>query len=171
MNRIDFFGISNRQTSSKPVFGLCDEEDGNPAYIDEHIENQADKWIAVVQNNKSMEMAFHPIDHCLNLLRDDGTMAKRCEGVLSYNDLQNIVFVELKDRKLKPDRWLDDAIGQIEETLVFFYQNYNKEMFSKTRVWISNRQLTNQNYFQRIKDFKSKNKIVLYICKALEFPV
>ena len=171
MSSVDFFDMANRQISCKSVFGLCDEEDGTPAYIDEHIENQAGKWIAEVRNSESIEIAFHPIDHCLELLRDDGSMAKRCEGVLSYSDLLNIVFVELKDRKLKPDRWLDDAIGQIEETLSFFYHNHEKETFSKIRVWISNKQLTNQNYFQRIKDFRTKHKLVLYICKALELPI
>ena len=109
----------------------------------------------------------------MELLREDKSQAQRCEGILRFYE-NNIVFTELKNRKIIPSDWLKDAEEQIMETMSFFFDNYDLQSF-KTKSWVCNKQLTNQNYFQQIADFKGKTKhkfggrgFVLYISKFIE---
>jgi len=97
---IDFFNNRCQQATSEKIFGLCDEEGTQkPAYID--ISNQ-DNWIAEIENEDQKEVYFIAIDNCIEIWRDDDPtkMEKRCDGMLGY-DGNNLIFVELKDRKLK----------------------------------------------------------------------
>ena len=97
---IDFFNNQCQQVSSEKIFGLCDEGGTQkPAYID--VNNQ-DKWIAEIENKEQKEVYFITIDICIEIWRDDDPkkMEKRCDGMLGY-DGNNLIFVELKDRKLR----------------------------------------------------------------------
>ena len=90
---IDFFKEHCKTHSNKDKFGLCDDPplSENPAYIDE--ENTTD-WIGIVDNTPKKEIDFFAIDRCVDVLRLDGEMESRCDGMLRYNS--TIVFVELK---------------------------------------------------------------------------
>lgn len=167
---INFFIEESKTYSNKVVFGLCDDDNDLPAYIDDDVANKNSKWIAQVNNDSLKEIDFYPVDHCIELKRADNTEAQRCEGILRYED-NNILFIELKDSRAD---WLTKAMEQIIETMSFFFDNYDSEAFN-IKAWICNKQLTNQNYFQHIQDFKERTKVfcnkkrgfVLYVCKSL----
>ncbi len=173
MRRIEFFIEEKKSHSCEDVFGLCDDENNLPAYIDEDVTNKESKWIGIVCNISKKEIDFYPIDHCVELLREDGKPAQRCEGILKYDE-NRIVFTELKNRKIIPSSWLKDAEDQIIETMSFFFCSFDLQLF-KAKSWICNKQLTNQNYFQQIQEFKEKTKqmfggrgFVLCINKSFE---
>lgn len=56
-----------------------------------------------------------------------------------------------------PAVWLKEAESQIIKTLTFFLNNYKSNNY-KIKAWISNKQLTNPNYYQQISDFKALTK-------------
>ncbi|MBO7134647.1 MAG: hypothetical protein J6W06_10900 [Bacteroidales bacterium] len=168
MRRIDFFEKKNRAYSNKKVFGLCDDDNQLPAYIDEDLANKDSKWIGVVDNGLEKNVYFYPVDHCVELERPDKSDAQKCEGILNYDD-NNIIFTELKNRD---SSWITKATNQIIETMSFFFDNYDSQSY-KTKAWICNKQLTNQNYYQQINDFKEQTKrifggngYILYISKV-----
>ncbi len=165
----DYFKNENKQSTKITEFGLCDDNDKKPAYI--NADNKG-KWIGIIENNQGLEIAFYPVDNCIVVKRKDDSNARRCEGILSYDNIRNIIFVELKDRKLVPSEWIKDADEQIKETMLFFFENHSKNEFEKVRAWICNKQLTNQNYWQQIKQFKKDtNGMVLYIQRRLSLPI
>ena len=169
MSRIDYFNEENKQSTNASIFGLCDDNDKQPAYLDT---SNRTNWIGIIENKQEIEIVFYPIDNSVEIKREDGTDAQRCEGIVSYDNLRNLLFVELKDRRLVPADWLHDASEQIKESMRFFFDNYEKEQFSKIRAWICNKQLTNQNYWQKIKQFKKDtNGVVLYVQKNLSLPL
>ena len=155
MSRIDFFEEQNKQTSNKKEFGLRDDRENQPAYIDDILTNK-DKWFGTIKNDKEKLVAFHPVDHCVKLTRKDGTDASRCEGILHF-DNNKLIFTELKDQDVISN-WRKEAEEQIKETLHFFLNNYNKNDF-QIKAWICNkRQLTYQNFHTQIKAFKEETK-------------
>lgn len=167
---VNFFGEENKTHSNKSVFGICDDENTLPAYLDEDLSNKDSKWIGVINNESQKEIEFYPVDHCVVLKRKDGSDAQRCEGILRHNN--NIVFTELKNRDAS---WLSKAMEQVKETMSFFFDNYDSQSY-QTKAWICNKHLTNQNYFQQIAEFKEMTKafchknrgFVLYIRKSID---
>ena len=115
------FSANNCTTqSSQKRFGLCDDPPPaeNVAYIDEQ---NGSNWIAVVDNERRIEVSFVGIDHCpeIVLTRADGTDDSRCDGMLCYEE--TVVFVELKDRDIYPSRtWLNKAHKQLLSTIRAF---------------------------------------------------
>lgn len=168
--KINFFIEEKKTHSNRKIFGLCDDDNDSPAYIDNDLSNINKKWIAEVYNELQKDVDFYPVDHCIELKRQDGSDAQRCEGILRYDD-NNIVFTELKNRD---SNWITKATGQIIETMTFFFDNYDSQSY-KTKAWICNKSLTYQNYFQQISDFKEKTKdfcdnkrgFILHISKSL----
>ena len=120
---IDFFREESKTHSNKSVFGICDDENPLPAYLDEDLSNKDSKWIGVINNESQKEIDFYPVDHCVVLKRKDGSDAQRCEGILRYNNT-NIVFTELKNRDAS---WLSKAMEQVIETMSFFFDNYDSK--------------------------------------------
>ena len=173
MRRVEFFIEESKYHTQKEIFGLCDDDNNLPAYIDEEVANKESQWIGEVHNVSKKGIDFYPIDHCVELLHDDMSQAHRCEGLLRYNE-NSIFFCELKTGRIVPSEWLKDAEEQILETMSFFFDNYNLQSFN-TKSWICNKRLTNQNYFKQIAEFKEETKhkfggrgFVLYISKSIE---
>lgn len=156
MCTIDFFDEGNKQSTKREQFGLCDDDNKQPAYIDIDISNKEAKWIGIVINADKKEVLFYPVDNCIKLIRPDGLMAQRCEGILR-SDSNTLIFTELKDRKVLPAVWLKEAESQIIETLTSFLNTYKSNNY-KIKAWISNKQLTNPNYYQQISAFKESTK-------------
>lgn len=172
MRRIEFFIEEKKSHSNENIFGLCDDEDNLPAYIDEDVTNKESKWIGVVRNASRKEVEFYPVDNCVKIRRDDGKMEERCEGIMSLPD-NRLVFVELKDRSPSA-AFRKKAEEQLLITMHYFFNNYDRDSY-QIKVWICNKQLTNQNYFKQINDFKENTKqkfggrgFVLYISKSID---
>jgi hypothetical protein len=123
--------------STKKRFGLCDDPPPakTPAYIDE---TDGSKWIAVVENEHRYAVTFTAIDNCIELLRPDGKMKQRCDGMLHYD--ATIIFVELKDRDTKGNAWVEDAIPQLKSSIEVFEDTEMADTFTHKLAYIANRQ-------------------------------
>ena len=173
MCAIVFFDEHNRQSTKSEIFGLCDDIEGHPAYIDSDLSNKDVKWIGIVKNANKKEILFYPIGNCIEITRPDGSDAQKCEGVLCH-DSNRLIFSELKDRKITPDDWLKKAENQILETLSYFYKYYKSNNY-KIKAWICNKQLTTPNYYAQIAKFKDTTKklfnlkqgLILYVDRSI----
>ena len=85
---VNFFEATCRKTVSDIKFGICDDDNTEPAYIDTAIDN------------------------CIEILRDNGNMDNRCDVMLNYES--NLLFVELKTKRTN---WKAEGLGQIEATI------------------------------------------------------
>ena len=132
---VDFTKKECQCKSNKKLFGLCDDQLhlSNPAYIDE---KNGSKWIAVVINEYKFEVVFTAIDNCIDIKKKDGKMAKRCDGVLSYDN--TIIFVELKERGALGNQWVTDAENQLKETLTYFEKEKIAKIYYHKKAYISN---------------------------------
>jgi hypothetical protein len=80
---INFFDEKYQETPRKDkLFGICDDENGTPAYTD--VSNRA-KWIAEVINEDNKSIIFTPIDNCI-IIYKSGTPDKEstCDGMLAF---------------------------------------------------------------------------------------
>jgi len=133
---IDFSEAKCRNVSNKKRFGLCDDPPPTKqAYIDEV--NGA-KWIAVVTNNSRKEVTFTAIDHCIEIKEADGKMAKRCDGMLTFDS--TIAFVELKERDEKGNKWVKDAEKQLHSTIGYFEKSDEAGNFKTKKAYIANKE-------------------------------
>ena len=127
---INFFDEDCTEETTAPLFGICDEESGRAAYID--TENE-DIWLAEVTNKEEKKVAFVAIDNCIEVLEENGDMAKRCDGLLVYE--QNLVFVELKRVR---KNWVKDGVEQLKATIAHFKENSDESDFSRKRAFLAN---------------------------------
>lgn len=111
----DFLEKKCWDSSVQRRFGICDDTPppSKPAYLDEIDGN---KWIAVVHNDRQIEVEFLAIDNCIEFSkRKDGKDKKRCDGALFYEE--TVIFVELKDIASDAKNWADakQLISTIKE--------------------------------------------------------
>jgi len=134
---VNFCKSKCQTNSNRKTFGLCDDPSPakNPAYIDEL--NGAN-WIAIVENESQKQITFTAIDNCIEILRTDGKMKQRCDGMLTYNS--TVIFVELKDRDAQGNTWVEDAIPQLKSTIESFEDAKIADNFNKKLAYISNKQ-------------------------------
>lgn len=152
---IDFFTQGQCTSSSKTLFGICDDtigRDKKPAYIDDA---DAEKWIAEVHNNKGRLIDFYAIDCCVTWLLPNGKRAKACDGMLSYDNRHNIIFVELKDRNPNYKQWRIKAEEQLKSTIEQFRQSHNTEGVL-IKAYTCNKQalfdVGEEDFLERFKD-------------------
>jgi len=129
---VNFFE-ENCQTSNitHERFGICDDENGDVAYISNKSEQN---WIATAINEENLSISFYAIDNCIEIRRQDGTMEKRCDGMLIYKD--NVVFVELKNQ-LKD--WIQEGFEQLEATIQHFMIVHDIEAIRHKRAFVANK--------------------------------
>ncbi len=135
---VDFFDNPAKETTDEERFGLCDDVapencPKNPAYID-CIDRE--KWTADVSNPQRKTATFYPIDNCIEILRPNGEMDNRCDGLLEYD--RNLIFVELKDRA--GGKWVGEGLTQLAVTIGNFNANHNVADFSSIRAQLCNKQ-------------------------------
>jgi hypothetical protein len=169
---IDFFNSQCQFVSNKKRFGLCDDQDNKKtAYLDE--QNGA-KWIAVVENDELKEVHFIAIDNCPSFKsnRPDGTMEKRCDGMLWYET--SIIFVELKDRVSKKDKnaWVEDGEKQLKRTIEYFEKTGQSDKFTEKRAYIANKAhpIFKESQLQKMKSFKQETGYTLRIENRIKIP-
>lgn len=123
--QVDFFNNPHSQATNATDFGLCDDQNLTPAYIDITDQN---KWIAHVVNHYSKTATFYPIDNCIATLRPDGNMDNRCDGLLKYDS--NLIFVELKDRDSQG--WVGDGLTQLKTSIGHFKKAHHDILVAST---------------------------------------
>lgn len=112
------------------TFGICDDQDGSPAYTDSL---DPTKWGATVVNQRELGLTFSAIDKCL--LQDHELLGVgRCEGML--HSIEHLYFVELKDQK---ENWISNAVGQLESTIRLFLMHHDPTPFRHRKAFACNR--------------------------------
>jgi hypothetical protein len=134
--KVDFFKASCQTITQETKFGICDDDDKNiktPAYINT---DDASKWIAEVLNESSKTITFTAIDNCIDMIRENGDMEKRCDGMITCEE--SLFLVELKD---KTAHWQSSGIEQIESTLIQLIENNEKYYygFKRRKAFVANK--------------------------------
>ena len=150
-------GVVCLSSTSAKLFGICDDTPppNLPAYINH---SEPEKWLLTLENpNNGIQIIFKAIDNCVEIRRESGAMAKRCDGLLIIGD--KLVFVELKNRGYKG--WLPSAREQIEETISTFKNAYPEHNFEVLEPIIANRQQYKLPQNLAIEEQKLKDAIGL----------
>ena len=154
---INFFQANCQNNTSATSFGICDNQNGTPCFID--TANQND-WFAKAENDNAIEVTLTAVDNCISVLRPNGQMDNRCDGILTYTN--NIVFVELKNQRAD---WITDAIHQIEITIQHFMANHNLNSIQHKRAFAANKKHPHFQFGnpERSQRFFSQYKVRLNI--------
>ena len=106
-------------------FGLCDDQDTTPAYVDVV---SPDKWVATVENPARREVIFTAVDK--GVIQDHEAEGRgRCDAMLTLDEL--LYLAELKDRG--SSSWRADAIEQLKSTIEFLRQHHDLTHFAIRR--------------------------------------
>lgn len=146
--QIDFFDSNSQTTTNSKRFGICDDGDKTPAYIDYTSE---DKWISNIINDIPRNLIFTAIDHGVIKNKKGVLSPKRCDGMLHYDDI--IIFVELKNRNKNPAQ-----ISQLEKTIELFCFNHDINEFKTRKAYLSNKKKTVVLKQDTKEKFKEDNK-------------
>lgn len=164
---IIFFDTNCQSQTNQPKFGLCDDPppSENPAYINI---NDSRKWIAIVENNQEINVIFTAIDKCIQILRSDGKMDNRCDGMLTYNN--NIIFVELKERKYTNSVWIDEGENQLRKIISVFINNHDLQIFKSKKAYIANSKKPQFQYShkERMQKFRNDTGFTLIIQNTIK---
>lgn len=163
---INFFPKEHITSCRRRRFGVCDIPAAEEkAYI---AERQGENWLAVVDNYYETKVNFVPVDHCIELLRPDGTMDNRCDGCLFYE--KTIIFVELKDRNMKGAEWIKDAERQLRHTIKRFEDEKEADDFTVKKAYIANsaRPRFRSGQTVRMENFFAETQYVLRIENTIE---
>ncbi|MDB9454910.1 hypothetical protein [Dolichospermum circinale] len=164
---INFLKSTCQSQTNQYKFGLCDDpnKDKDPAYIDTV---DCSKWIAIVENNQEIEVIFTAIDNCIEILRSDGKMDNRCDGMLTYNN--NIIFVELKERKYTNSVWIDEGENQLRKIISVFINNHDLQIFKSKKAYIANSKKPQFQYShkERMQKFRNDTGFTLIIQNTIK---
>jgi hypothetical protein len=162
---INFFDANCQSQTNKYKFGLCDDPNGSPAYIDT---DDCSKWIAIVENNQEIEVIFTAIDNCIEILRSDGKKDNRCDGMLTYNN--HIIFVELKERKYTNSVWIEEGENQLRKTIAVFVNHNNLAIFKSKKAYIANSKKPQFQYShkERMQKFRNDTGFTLSIQNTIK---
>ncbi|HLO85174.1 MAG TPA: hypothetical protein VK203_09205 [Nostocaceae cyanobacterium] len=164
---INFFDANCQGQTNQSKFGLCDDlaPAKNPAYIDTE---DCNKWIAVVENNKELEVIFTAIDNCIEILRPDGKMASRCDGMLTYDG--KIIFVELKQRNYTNSVWIEDGEKQLRKTISVFIKDNDLDSYKSKKAYIANSKRPQFHYLHkdRMQNFRNDTGVILSIQNTIK---
>lgn len=106
---VNFFDTKCQSKTKEKKFGLYDAEDKTPAKI--KLDDEP-SWNATVKNEEAKEVVFTAVDNCIEVLRDNGEMESRCDGIITYDEI--IMFVELKNKR---EGWQTEGLDQAEATI------------------------------------------------------
>ncbi len=156
---VDFSKLECRAISSASIFGLCDDDNRFPAYLD--LVNNA-IWISTVINVNQKEIAFTAIDNCIEIFKENGDIESRCDVMLTSDIC--LYLVELKN---KVSDWRSEGIDQLEATITTLKNAESAFYFSfrKRKAYIANRRhphfvRANTDVMERFRDV---HKIRLYL--------
>lgn len=132
-SEVDFFtgfcadGSPSDDTTSAELFGICDDAPvaGAPrrrAYIDH---SDSDKWLATVVNQPRHQVVFKGVDNCITILKGNGNLQSRCDGILLYDDFT--LFIELKSRADDSTKWMTESASQVKQTIKDFRRGHPED--------------------------------------------
>jgi len=96
-----------------------------------------------------------PQSNCIEILRSDGTMDNRCDGMLTYN--KHIIFVELKERNFR-NSWVVKGEKQLKNTINVFIANHDLAIYKFKIAHIANNKQPDFQSSQMIRMERFKNE-------------
>ena len=129
-----FNGQCQKGPFAQELFGVCDDQKGQVAYVDPDAAN-ADKWIARVENAKQIPVTLTAIDKCV-LQDTDAPGRGRCDAMLTTDRL--LYLLELKDQR---SDWRQHAYEQLESTIQFLHEAHPADIkrFTTKKAFACNR--------------------------------
>ena len=92
-------------------FGICDDEDGSPAYT---TDSNEDTWGVRIINDNQITTVFTAIDNCIIINKPNSQdQESTCDGMLTFNE--SLFLVELKNQGT--GGWISTAISQLKNTI------------------------------------------------------
>lgn len=88
-------------------------------------------------NTARKHTTFYPIDNCIEILRPDGKMDNRCDGMLNYDE--DLLFVELKDR-ISTHGWIKEGLNQLKVTIQNFKKYHDTAAYDHIKAQLCNKQ-------------------------------
>ena len=158
------FSIPSCQTTNitASIFGISDPQDGGPAYVDYLLPCT---WVAVVDNRSGFPLNFTAVDNCVEVLRNDGEMDYRCDGLLTGGDY--LIFVELKDQR---GEWIQHAVEkQLMTTIRHFQANCDISRYKKRLAYACNKRHPQFQYshMSMMEEFRHKTGVRLCIVNKI----
>lgn len=162
---VDFFSQACSETTNAQSFGICDDVPNSRAYLDI---TDSTKWIAIVDNPKTYEVTFIGIDNCVQILRSNGETESRCDGMVKY--LDNIIFIELKERDSAPTAWIEKGYNQLKVTINIFKNNYNISDYASVKAHLVNSMRPNfpMSQISKIQRFFTETGVILDVKQLIE---
>lgn len=161
--KIDFFTpVCVTDNISESVFGIYDPQDGGPACVD--YSNRG-LWIAEVENRRGISLNFTAVDNCVEILREDGQMENRCDGILTGGGY--LIFIELKDQR---GEWIQHAVEkQLKTTIEYFKSNYDITLYKKRYAYACNRRHPRFQYshMSMMEEFRRETDVRLCIVNKI----
>lgn len=156
---IDFFKAQCILHTSEIKFGICDDDNKSPAYLNNSDESV---WIAKVQNNESKLVIFTAIDNCIDFPLINGEMPSRCDAMLTCDNC--VYVIELKNKR---SDWKSSGIDQLEATITYLINElgeiyYN---FRLRKAYVANRRHPNFHVIENetMEKFRDKYKVRLHL--------
>ncbi|MBR4662885.1 MAG: hypothetical protein IKO93_03325 [Lentisphaeria bacterium] len=169
--KIDFFADNPKhETIDDELFGIVDDELEPPQPVRIDRERSSSRtWNCTVANPAEKTIDFYPVDHCLDLRREDGSQEKCCDALLAETGGGQLFFLELKNRRKSADA-VDDAIEQLANTIRIFQQNHNLPFWKKTVAYAANRKHPSFNFSRKdeMLKFRQEHHVRLVISARIE---
>ncbi|MFM6281798.1 MAG: hypothetical protein ACKN9K_25900, partial [Dolichospermum sp.] len=88
----------------------------------------------------------------------------------TYNN--NIIFVELKERKYTNSVWIDDGENQLRKIISVFINNHDLAIYKSKKAYIANSRKPNfqSSQSERMGRFKNETGFRLIIQNTIEIP-
>ena len=146
--------------SAKRNFGICDDANRSPAYLDE---TNGDHWIAEIDKADDRVIKFVAIDYCLDTRRPNGELDNRCDGMLL--DGPSVIFVELKERDTDRPDWVAKGVKQLRASIRHFEATPAAAAFRQKLAYIANSERPSfvDSKRSRQEDFLAETGYVLAI--------
>ncbi len=140
-------------------FGIGD--DGSLAFTT----LEKDKMVAEVTNKECRRIQFTPIDHNIVVV-ENGDERSQCDGMLYVDATKELVFVELKTGGKD---WIQDAISQLESTIVHFSANHVWSDYKKRSAYAANnkRPVFQHSNREQAEAFRCHTHFRLYITNQI----
>jgi len=164
MPQLDFFDTKYKREDDRidAGFGICDN--GTIAYTQV---NSPHEWIAVVNNSKKKKVLFTPVDHNIIAKRGDGSEISQCDGMLTDNEGDILIFVELKTGRRS---WITEAVEQLKSTISLFNKNHDCKLFKDRRAYAVNSRCPHfpSSHKEIMQQFRSQSKFRLLIQRNID---
>jgi hypothetical protein len=156
---VDFFRPQCRSVTIESLFGICDDDNNLPAYL-ESVDRAI--WIATVVNNNQKEITFTAIDNCIEIFKKNGKMESRCDVMMTCED-----YLYLVELKTKVSDWRSDGIKQLEATILSLKKEADEYYFGfrKRKAFVANKRHPHFSRSQTddLERFRDLHKIRLYL--------